>query len=67
MVAEALGRKWACIELSSEYIRGGIGRFQRDVAAAGRGRPALYSINTPCSQPIDETTVPLMANGGATR
>jgi site-specific DNA-methyltransferase (cytosine-N4-specific) len=67
MVAEALGRKWACIELSSEYIRGGIGRFQGDVNAIGRGRAALYSINTPCSQPIDESTVPLMANGGATR
>jgi DNA modification methylase len=67
MVAEALGRKWACIELSSEYIRGGIGRLQGDVAAIGRGRPALYSINTPCAQPIDESKVPLMANGGATR
>lgn len=67
MVAEALGRKWACIELSSEYIRGGIGRLQGDVAAIGRGRPAIYSINTPCAQPIDESQVPLMANGGATR
>ncbi|MDR6449866.1 hypothetical protein J2794_006004 [Paraburkholderia terricola] len=52
MVAETLRRKWACIELSSEYIRGGLARFQ----ASNEG-----------SQPVDEEAVPLMANGGATR
>lgn len=67
MVAEALGRKWACVELSSEYIRGGIGRFQGDVESALRGRQAVYSINTPCSLPVDEKDVPLVANGGAER
>lgn len=67
MVAEALGRQWACVELSSEYIRGGIGRFQGDVESALRGRQAVYSINTPCSLPVDEKVVPLVANGGAER
>jgi DNA modification methylase len=67
MVAEALGRKWACVELSSEYIRGGIGRFQGDMESSLRGRQAVYSINTPCSLPVDEKEVPLVANGGAAR
>lgn len=67
MVAEALQRKWACVELSSEYIRGGIGRFQGDVKSTVRGRQAVYSINTPCSMPVSEEEVPLVANGGSTR
>lgn len=67
MVAEALGRKWACVELSSEYIRGGIGRFKGDLASALRSRQAVYSINTPCSLPVDEKEVLLVANGGAER
>ena len=66
MVAENLHRKWACIELSSEYIRGGMARFQSGVETM-RSRPANYSISTPCSQPADETAVPLVANGGASR
>ena len=67
MVAEALRRQWACVELSSEYIQGGIGRFQGDVESAVRGRQAIYSINTPCSLPVNEVEVPLSANGGASR
>lgn len=66
MVAENLRRKWACVELSSEYIRGGMARFQTGTENA-RSRPASYSISTPCSQPTDEAEVPLVANGGATR
>ncbi|TWG82666.1 site-specific DNA-methyltransferase (cytosine-N4-specific) [Cupriavidus gilardii J11] len=66
MVAESLRRKWACIELSSEYIRGAMARFQRGLEAA-RSRPTNYSICTPCSQPVDEALVPLVANGGSTR
>jgi DNA modification methylase len=67
MVAEALGRRWACVELSSEYIRGGIGRFKGDVKTTLRGRQSVYSINTPCALPVDEEKVPLVANGGAER
>jgi hypothetical protein len=67
MVAEILRRKWACIELSSENIRGGLARFQASNEGATRSRPTNYSISTPCSQPVDEEAVPLMANGGATR
>lgn len=67
MVAENLKRKWACIELSSEYIRGGMARFQSATHENLKGKPALYSINTPCAQPIDESQVPLHPNGGETR
>jgi site-specific DNA-methyltransferase (cytosine-N4-specific) len=67
MVAENLKRKWACIELSSEYIRGGMARFQSATQENIKGKSALYSINTPCAQPIDESKVPLHPNGGETR
>jgi site-specific DNA-methyltransferase (cytosine-N4-specific) len=67
MVAESLKRHWACVELSSEYIRGSMARFQAEAGEIARSRPAVYSINTPCAQPVDETLVPLNPNGGATR
>ena len=67
MVAETLKRKWTCVELSSEYIRGGMARFQSEALDSARGKPALYSINTPCAQPVDESQVPLHPNGGETR
>lgn len=67
MVAEDLKRRWACIELSSEYIRGGLARFQGDAQAASRSRPAIYSINSPCALAVDEEAVPLVVNGGAAR
>jgi DNA modification methylase len=67
MVAESMKRKWACIELSSEYIRGGLARFHSGEAAMARGRAATYSINTPCALPVNEIDVPLVANGGSSR
>ena len=67
MVAETLKRKWTCVELSSEYIRGGMARFQSAALEAARGKSTLYSINTPCAQPVDESQVLLNPNGGQTR
>jgi DNA modification methylase len=68
MAAENLGRKWACIELNSEYIRGGLARFQDDqLQTASRSKSVTYTINTPCSLPVDEKVVPLVANGGSSR
>ena len=67
MVAETLKRKWACVELSSEYIRGGMARFQADTSEATKGKATLYSINTPCAQSVDESQVLLHPNGGKTR
>lgn len=66
-VAESLGRKWACIELNSEYIRGAMARFELGTVSDARTRGATYSINTPCSLPVDEAAVPLIADGGASR
>jgi len=67
MVAETLKRKWTCVELSSEYIRGGMARFQPEALEATRGKSTLYSINTPCAKPVDESQVLLHPNGGQTR
>ena len=68
MAAENLGRKWACVELNSEYIRGGLARFQDDqLQTASRSKSVTYTINTPCSLPVDEKVVPLVANGGSSR
>lgn len=67
MVAEALKRRWTCVELSSEYIRGGIARFRSVGSEAVKGRSTVYSINTPCAHPVDESLVPLHPNGGETR
>ena len=66
MVAESLKRRWACIELSSEYIRGAMARFQGNLEGMS-SRPAIYNVNTPCSVPVDEEKVPLVADGGKTR
>ena len=67
MVAESLKRRWACIELSSEYIRGGLARFQGDARLTAKSKPATYAINTPCSLPVDDAAIPLVANGGSSR
>lgn len=67
MVAEAKMRNWACIELDSEYIRGGIGRFLASDKPAADSRHASYTISSPSAVPVDEATTPLVANGGATR
>lgn len=35
-VCERLNRKWVCIELLEEYLKGALGRFERDAAAQGK-------------------------------
>ena len=72
MTAERLKRRWRCIELNAEYIRGGKARFQADGDDDGdygapRPRAVTYSINPPCSLPVDEAATPLVADGGASR
>ena len=66
-VAESLGRRWACVELDSEFIRGALGRFSPDGnPIATHGGPTSYSIASPGSIAVNDG-VPLVANGGATR
>ena len=67
MVAESLSRRWACVELSSKFIMGGVSRFPENGAAQPKGKLASYSIFTPCAVPVDEKAVPLVADGGASR
>ncbi len=35
-VCERLGRRWLCIELMQDYLKGALGRFQREPAANGK-------------------------------
>lgn len=45
-VAERLNRRWLCIELREDYLRGGIGRFERPPAAARSSQPQLPELDT---------------------
>lgn len=66
-VSEALGRKWACVEMNTAYLEGAMARFEGTPAPLSAEKPSSYNIHTPCAVPIDEKEVPLIANGGATR
>lgn len=79
-VAERLGRRWTCCELKEEYLQGAMARFQEPAddasgellpgAANGAGKAAsktAYTISAPCSVPLDESSTPLVADGGAAR
>jgi len=67
MVAEALARRWACIELKTGYLEGARARFRGDVTALARTKPSSYWISTPCAVPVDDEAVPLIADGGRAR
>lgn len=67
MVAENLKRSWVCIEMSESYLKGAIGRFQKDGPEASSGKPAQYTINSPCALPIDDKESALPIDGGQTR
>ena len=67
MVADNLKRKWACIELNSEYLRGGLARFKGDLSDNASSKPSTYSIYTPCAVPVDEKETPLPEDGGRVR
>ncbi|RWG47961.1 MAG: site-specific DNA-methyltransferase [Mesorhizobium sp.] len=66
-VAEALGRKWVCCEMSEEYLDGALARFDPEPAPLPNGRSVNYEIAPPCAVPIDEADAPLFADGGAKR
>lgn len=67
MVSENLGRRWACIEMNTEYLEGAKSRFEGNIAENATTKTSSYSISTPCSVTVDEGDVPLIKNGGATR
>jgi len=66
MVSENLGRRWACIELSGEYLKGAVGRFQ-DGGYCASNKPVRYAIHSPCALPIDDLDFLLPKDGGRTR
>ncbi|MCA0406068.1 MAG: site-specific DNA-methyltransferase [Proteobacteria bacterium] len=66
-VAEALGRRWVCCEMSEEYLNGALSRFSPTLAPLSRDRLARYEIAAPCAVVIDDKDEPLFADGGASR
>lgn len=66
-VAEVLGRRWVCCEMSEEYLTGALARFDPAPVALLKDRPASYEIAPPCAVPVDDANVPLFADGGAKR
>lgn len=66
-VAESLSRRWVCCELDEQYLQGALARFAPDAPSSLRPSTANYSIAAPCSVPVDEYAVPLVADGGARR
>ena len=66
-VAEALGRRWVCCEVSEEYLSGALSRFTPSPAPLLKDRPTSYEIAPPCAVPVDDAEVPLFADGGARR
>lgn len=66
-VAESLGRRWACVEMNASYLEGAMARFPATGESPSVSKPSSYMIHTPCAVPVDEKTVPLVADGGAAR
>jgi site-specific DNA-methyltransferase (cytosine-N4-specific) len=67
MVAEALERRWACVELSADYLSGAVARFDGDVKELAKMRPSSYSIHPPCAVAVPDADAPLASDGGQTR
>ena len=65
-VAEALGRRWVCCELSEEYLEGGRSRFVPSVQPLPNEKGVIYEISPPCPMPID-LHHRLPADGGKAR
>lgn len=64
MVAEALERRWACVELNAGYLQGAVARFEGDVKSIVKMKPSSYTIHTPCAVTSPEAVTPLAKDGG---
>ncbi len=62
MVAEALGRRWDCVELNRDFLEGAVGRFSGSVEENASTKPSSYLIHTPCGAGSNEA--PLAEDGG---
>ena len=78
--AEQLGRCWTCCEQNESYLKGAMSRFQDEGGSSSKtadlflggkatpvGKKSFYTINPPCSLPVDETSVALVQDGGLNR
>lgn len=66
-VSESLRRRWVCCELDEQYLLGAMARFDSAAPPSLRPSAANYTIAAPCSVPVDDEKVPLIADGGAKR
>jgi len=66
-VSEALKRKWACIDLNSQYLEAAKSRFIDPQLELSLHKGSSYSISTPCSLDLDESNIDLPRDGGKTK
>lgn len=70
-VCETLGRRWACIELDGDYLRGALGRFDRPIVSREPGDPDnednYYKLARPGILWNGSTGEPLPKDGGQKR
>lgn len=72
-VAERLGRKWLCVELIEDYLKGALGRFEHDGEANGKSSVGAehegiyYRVPHPGILWNGEHGAPLPKDGGAKR
>lgn len=72
-VAERLGRKWLCVEILEEYLRGSLGRFNRPTTRTTASnhlpvkKDAEYKLSNPASLWNGIEQQPLSPDGGRAR
>lgn len=66
-VSERLRRKWTCVELDEDYLKGALGRFVRSPEPAKEEEPIYYRIAKPNALWNDEEPESLDPDGGRVR
>ena len=72
-IAERLDRKWVCVELLEDYVKGALGRFEREPGASGKpvgkveDQGNYYRVPRPGILWNGAHGDPLAADGGAKR
>lgn len=66
-VCERLARRWTCVDLEEEYLRGALGRFVERPAAPARSTDEYYKVPRPGLLWNGEAAEDLPEDGGRTR
>lgn len=66
-VCERLARRWTCVDLEEEYLRGALGRFVERPAAPTRSTDEYYKVSRPGLLWNGEDAEDLPEDGGRTR